>query len=604
MLKYILSTIIFFIAFSLSSQTSQISYTESNDDFANPERGFYRYSFTYPDPYNHLDGDLIRERRELHRPFTALYDIYSTLVYRYFFLRGFTESPITQDYLDNMHSDFETAREAGVKIIVRFAYTQTVNSGDCNNWICPPYGDASRDRIVEHIAQLAPVLQANKDVIAVVQMGFIGTWGEGYYTDFFGDASRPPYVLGVDNWDDRNAVLGALLNAVPVERQVQIRYPQIKQKLIYGANALTTEAPLTTEEAHNGALKSRIGHHNDCFLASATDFGTYNNYGPVISGADTTNLKPYQAVDSRFVAVGGETCASFDAHDDCASAGGKADSEMRRFHYSYLNAEYNNGAVNNEWVTQGCMPDILRNLGYRLVLTEGEYSQSAKPGDEISASINIKNIGYAPPFNLRGVELILRNTEQGISYSASLNEDPRFWESGNTHTIESAVCLPANIAEGDYELLLFLPDPEITIHDRPEYAIRLANNDLWENNSGYNRLNHQITVSSTANEHACNSDIVFEPNTFVATHNINANAAAWSVYPNPTEGAFYFTHSSEDIQLESATLYNLLGQVISTKYTAQTSNVFKMNGFNHLKGTYILRLETEAGTVLKKVLVH
>ncbi len=49
-------------------------------------------------------------------------------------------------------------------------------------------GDAPKDIVFGHIAQLGPILTKNADVINCIQMGFIGTWGENYYTDFFGDA--------------------------------------------------------------------------------------------------------------------------------------------------------------------------------------------------------------------------------------------------------------------------------------------------------------------------------------------------------------------------------------------------------------------------------
>ncbi len=37
--------------------------------------------------------------------------------------------------------------------------------------------------------------------------------------------------------------------------------------------------------------------------------------------------------------------------------------------------------------------------------------------------------------------------------------------------------IPANMPEGEYDVLLFLADPEQRLHDNPDYAIRLANNN-------------------------------------------------------------------------------------------------------------------------------
>ncbi len=57
---------------------------------------------------------------------------------------------------------------------------------------------------------------------------------------------------------------------------VQVRYPHTEAKNhLAGIQALTNVAPLAANEAFNGTDKARIGFHNDCFLASADDYGTY-----------------------------------------------------------------------------------------------------------------------------------------------------------------------------------------------------------------------------------------------------------------------------------------------------------------------------------------
>lgn len=491
----------------LSVAQTTISYTASTADFPNPERGFYRYTATHSDNYTPLDAATLAGYRDLHTPYSAGYDIYSTLVLRMFYLDDFTSSDISASYLANMQADFDAARTAGVKLIVRFAYTNAVDGSSCANWICPPYGDASKTWTLSHLNQLQPYLVANKDVIALCQLGFIGTWGEGYYTDHFGDASQSPYILTATNWDDRTELVNAYLAALPSDRMLQVRYPQAKQKAVFGNMAPTTSAAVAPSEAYNGTAIARIGHHNDCLLASYTDFGTYNNYGPPSSFADTTNLKPYVENDSKYVVVGGETCAEYIPFDNCASDGGRADTELRRLHYSYLNSQYNN-AVNNGWMNS-CLENIKKNLGYRLVLTDGTYTNEAQPGQIIAVDINLENVGYAAPFNPRDAEIILRHTNTGDLFSATLDTEPRLWLSG-VHNITENLCLPSNIPLGDYELLLNLADPETSLYDRPEYSIRLANIGTWEANTGYNNLGHILTINNTAAGTACSSETIFE----------------------------------------------------------------------------------------------
>lgn len=507
------------ICSGITAQTT-VTYQASTSDFANPERGFYRYSEARSSNYILLDQTTLENYRLLHTPPTATYSIYSTLVFRYFFLEDFKASNISQTYLDNIQADFNTARLAGVKIIPRFAYTDEVDGSSCASFICPPYGDAAKSWILTHINQLQPILETNKDVIAAVQMGLIGVWGENYYTDYFGDASQgPSFQLLDQNWTDRIEVLTALVSAVPTERMVQVRYPQQKQRAIYGINATTDAAALTLAEAFQGTNKARLGFHNDCLLASADDFGTFTDYGNSSSNStsDTLNLKPYFAEDSKFVVVGGETCSDgYSPENDCASTNAAAygDTELERLHYSYLNSQYNND-VNNDWEGSGCMAEIKQRLGYRFELQDGLFSDAAQNGQVIDVSINLKNVGYASPYNERGLELILRNTTTGNLWFASLAGDPRFWFADNSiHNIMETICIPNGMAVGDYEVLLNLPDPMPSLYANPAYAIRLANllpdnSDPWEPATGYNKLGHTITIDNVSANSNCNGEVTF-----------------------------------------------------------------------------------------------
>lgn len=488
-----------------NSYAQTITYQESFADFPNPERGFYRpLAAGYSSNFTPLSADeLIRNRTNPYTPYSANYQIRNTLVYRYYVLDNFKNSNISAAYLNNIRQDLATVREAGVKIIMRFVYTITANQTGCaDNTACPPYGDAPPQRALNHIAQLASVFNQYYDVIAVVQMGFVGIWGEQYYTDYFGDTSpnSPQDRLSDSNWQDRLAVLNALLEAVPESRMVQVRYPQIKQKAVYGINAPVTSAPISAAQAHNGSKIARIGFHNDCFLSSADDFGTYFDYGTSSTSASsaTDELKPYFAQDSRYTVVGGETCSDgFSPQNDCS---GMAVSDMRRLHYSYLNSEYQN-TVNNDWQTDGCMDEIKRNLGYRLVMEQGTYASQAQPGGNFSFSLDLKNVGFAAPYNPRLVELVLRSTSSGDTYTIPLRGDEadvRFWLPGEEVTLAPSIAVPTDVPAGDYELLLNLPDTSNNniIATRPEYAIRLANEGVWEAATGYNRLNHTLTVTS------------------------------------------------------------------------------------------------------------
>lgn len=487
---------------SCSSQTSQdaitITYQESAEDFPNPERGFYHPTNTRASVFEPLDEARLKGNRSPSRTSNATYDVVSTLVYRDFVLDNYKNGPISEATLASIGADFNTVRKAGVKMIVRFTYTLETKQGNCpDKAICPPYGDAPKNIVLGHIGQLKPLLQQHADVIAFVQMGFIGIWGENYYTDYFGDASTNSKdgKLLDQNWQDRIDVLKALLDATPREVMVQVRTPQTKQRQVYGTNSAVTSAPLTDAEAFTGSDKARIGFHNDCFISSPDDYGTYDDYGNSSTPhkPETTALKAYFAADSKYVVVGGETCSDdYSPQNDCAPAG-IAEQEMKDMHYTYLNTSYNNN-VNNDWVDGGCMDNIKKNLGYRFVLRTASLPSSIGKEDSLKIKITLENVGYTSPVNARPVQLILRSTSDKKTYTIPLDTDVRKWYPGQ-NTFETNLSLStAAIPAGSYELLLSLPDAHSSIAGRPEYAIRLANREVWEEQTGYNKLNHTLEV--------------------------------------------------------------------------------------------------------------
>lgn len=485
------------IFFSAQSQV-RVMFTESNADFPNPERGFYISSETKGGKAGMLNANTLKlYRTKLQKHGKAAYSIYSTLLYRNYLLTAFVNKPISNEFLKKIEDDMAVVRSAGIKVILRFSYTNSVHKGDCpDKNICPPYGDASKAMVLEHISQLKPMLRKNADVIAVLQQGFIGIWGENYYTDYFGDVSDNGAGKMLDsNWVDRSEVLKALLDALPDDRMVQVRTPQMKQKFIYGPGAGIRVPAISEQDAQKRSHKSRIGFHNDCFLASVDDYGTFYDYGSSTSPKKEANerMRTYFEADSRYDAVGGETCDdAFSPQNDCAPAG-HAEKEMAAMHYSYLNTAYNN-QVNNDWDSMGCMENIKRNLGYRFVLQEASLPVSVRKNAWLNFSVKLMNKGYASPFNPRPVELILRNQQSKKVYVLRCKADAHFWYSGNIRFFELLV-LPKDIQPGNYELLLHLPDNSPSLYGRPEYSIQLANENTWEPSTGYNKLNHTVTIT-------------------------------------------------------------------------------------------------------------
>jgi hypothetical protein len=482
----------------ITAQSHKTVYRESALDFANPERGFYIPQDAFAHKFVPLNEEKLRkDRTEIQKHGRAHYAITSTLLYRAYILDTFIGKPLSIEFLEAVDRDFSTVRNAGIKMILRFAYTNKVHTGDCTDRnICPPYGDASKAIMLGHIAQLKPLLQKNADVIAVLQQGFIGIWGENYYTDYFGDASGNGAGKLLDsNLTDRAAVLKSLLDALPKDRMVQVRTPQMKQKYVFGPQASPDSNPLTEQEAFSFSDKARIGFHNDCFLAGPDDYGTFYDYGSSSSpkGAANESMRRYFEKDSRYGPVGGETCDdAYSPGNDCAP-GGHAEQEMAAMHYSYLNTAYNN-KVNNDWDSLGCMASIRMKLGYRFVLQDARFPAIARAGGKFAFEIHLVNRGYASPFNPRPVQLVFRNKDNGKQILMTCKADIRFWFSGKVNWNE-IIQLPATLSPGRYEILLNFPDSYASLSQRPEYSIRLANENCWEETTGFNRLQQVVSIT-------------------------------------------------------------------------------------------------------------
>jgi hypothetical protein len=252
-LKIYFSLFLLLASLSVCAQNKKILYKPDDTDFTNPERGFYIPSGTTASHFELLKADQLRNYRLTpYKAGKASYLVKASLIYRGYELDIFKDKPLSEDFLNNLQKDFDAVKEAGLKMILRFAYTNTAKGGDCKDEykICPPYGDAPVAVTLQHIQQLKPLLQKNAGVIAVLQEGFIGIWGENYFTDFFGDASTNGMgIIPDSSWQQRNRLLKALLDALPVSRMVQVRTPQIKQKYVYGPSAPVTSDPLTIKEA-------------------------------------------------------------------------------------------------------------------------------------------------------------------------------------------------------------------------------------------------------------------------------------------------------------------------------------------------------------------
>jgi len=428
-----------------------ILFTESNEIFTNPERGlFVQIYYTSADLNAHASATVINKNRESAAKLSLYLHSY--------YLTDYMESDIPQEFLDRLDSNMNALRGGGAKVVLRFSYKSSMDNKD------KPF-NATPEWVHKHIDQITPYLQKNADVIYCVQCGWLGSWGEWYYTDngYRMNPSRD------DDYEMRWEVLEHMLRAVPETRQVGLRIPAYKRRYLK-MRGDSLSSPLTAAEAHNGSYKARICGHNDCFVSSSNDVGTYMN------GDIDRN---FWAEDTKYTIMGGETCEK-----TSYSNGPNALNEMRKYHWSYLNRDYRE-SVTGMWRQDGTMDTILMRIGYRLALEKVILTSNPKVGKTFEAYCVMNNRGFAAPMNKRDVELIFVNAETGAEYVFPQTEDPRFWMPGETSTFTLA-CTLTDMTPGSYKLYLNLPDPYESIHDDPRFSIRLANENVWDETTGYN----------------------------------------------------------------------------------------------------------------------
>jgi Domain of unknown function (DUF4832)/Domain of unknown function (DUF4874) len=429
------------------TQAVTVSYQKDTSDFLNPERGIVL----------NLISDSARPSPLTSWDFQNLRAAKSSVVHRFYNLSTFKNKAISQSFLDHIQADFNQIRSNGMKSNIRFSY----------NFIDGSVQDAPLSLVLSHIEQLRPVLTKNVDVIAFLDAGFIGRWGEWHSS-----------TNGLTTVENKRKILDKLLAVLPKERAVAVRYAKDK-KSIYG-----TEASLTEAVAFNGTSRSRTAHHNDCFVHSTDDAGTY------IFPYDTTSLnrqKNYLGQDNLFLPQSGVTCGYQPPRSDCP----QALADMQQVRWSVF-ARASDLTVVNRWQSQGCYSEIAKRLGYRFRLLDAVLPQEHVRGTAMTIKARMTNEGFANVYNPRKLELVIRNRATGAvtRYNINPGEDVRLYlpNPNETKTLTLTANISSTLAKGTYDLFLNLPDPTSSLYTRSAYSIRLANLNMWEASTGFNKL--------------------------------------------------------------------------------------------------------------------
>lgn len=412
----------------------ETTFRASGAEIANPERGMYVWAADNLAAWTQAQAD-------------AQYKAGYRLVFAPVRLDDHVDDALPAGLLASVSEGFATARRAGLKVIPRFLYNFPAGETQYRN-----AQDARLSRVLGHIAQLKPVLTANADVIAYLQAGFVGAWGEWH------TSSNQLTTLTA-----RTRIRDALLGALPADRFLQLRYPPY----------LMQWAP-RPPQWRDGSAAARIGVHNDCFLASATDVGTYSE-----DAASRRRERDYVAALSAVAPFGAETCNPADAinpspRTNCEDILG----EGRQFGLVYLNDSYYRNIFHKRWEALGCLAEVRRSMGYRFELLGLRHSATVAAGRSGSLTLAVRNSGWARAFNPRAAQLVLRHRSRGALVRLALPSiAPHAWLPGSISKVSAGFTVPKGSAPGTYDVLFALPDGAGSLAGDVRYNVRPANAD-------------------------------------------------------------------------------------------------------------------------------
>ncbi|MCP4640522.1 MAG: DUF4832 domain-containing protein [bacterium] len=417
-----------------------------------------------------------------------------TIAQMYCYLDQFTDRPLTDAKVALLQRSLDRARQAGVKALLRFAYERTMGKS--------PGPDV--DTILGHMDQLAPVIEANRDVIYVLQAGFVGAWGEWHSS-----------AKGIEK-DHANlaAITAKLIETLPLGGFTQVRVPKYKRWVLEDP-AIDAYRILDGDSAFTAAPHARIGFHNDGFLAHNNCGGTWTE-PPHFSNPGNPEFD-YMTVESPYLPVDGEL---FWSDQGGVVEGLRAAVRMRLHHYSTFSIAHSfseregkpfsvdlwkRTALTQDQVGEAGLPAsnsyfldadgapvprtefeyIRDHLGYRIELQRARFPEQVKSGESFDLEIEFINRGFATIHNPRPVYLAFIAADGTVNAVQLKDVSPRDWQphvpgdetfAPLTHTVTATV--PAPQHAGPALVGLWLPDASERLRDDARYAVRVANGDV------------------------------------------------------------------------------------------------------------------------------
>ncbi|MDO5154837.1 MAG: DUF4832 domain-containing protein [Eubacteriales bacterium] len=374
---------------------SSPDFKESNKMIRNPNRGFYRiHGFRIHDDQMDFAEEIKKRYNDEDN---------TTLTMIQVNLEDFREGPISNQGLNNIQNLFENMQKTDKQWIVRFLYDW---SGKANE-----LDPEDIHIILNHMKQVAPLINQNADNIFTLQGLFIGNVGEMNGTSY-------------TNQRDLELLANQLADCTSEDIFLSVRTPMFWRVINQTAN-------LAEMEKGRGTKMDRLGLYNDGMLGSATDYGTYGVHTQAEDGDFSKWTREeeisFQNKLCQNVPQGGEVIVE-NAYNDFENAL----QDLREMHVTYINKDYDQ-AVFDKWKNYIVQEDscyqgmdglsyMERHLGYRLYLNKVQMDYHYAE-DQVSLRLYLKNSGFAPLYKKAKVELLLRDVDTDEIRELSMDAD-------------------------------------------------------------------------------------------------------------------------------------------------------------------------------------
>ncbi|MBR3667923.1 MAG: DUF4832 domain-containing protein [Ruminococcus sp.] len=401
---------------------------------------------------------------------------------------------LDQTFFDSWRQTFDNCRKNGCMIAVRFRY-DAIGKADPE--------PASFDKVLAHIKQIkdSKILSDNEDILAYVESGFVGKWGEqhgGKYTTV----------------DYKTRLLSAMLNAVPEPVPVTVRTPDTFANLIGLSRAdladdkyykrYSFSDPDVVVDPFPCILDfERVGLYDDGYMGSDSDLGTY---------ADREIETEWLSRVTHNTYFGGEFSGDIDyAKQFNTYLPENAIPEMYKTRLSYINGnifqlykdytfgeEYSvEGIDNSAYYGQSVFQFIRDHIGYRFVVRKAENTAQTAQGGDVQMKFDLENTGFGEVVFPTRQKVMLE--KDGVIYSTNVSfNGGAEWDTVRNISNDLSIKLPDSIDPGEWNIYLRITPAVSNIGHTPKYGIRFANDGIWNAQLGANYMGKvNITKSDT-----------------------------------------------------------------------------------------------------------